>query len=363
MVNKEYWIWLAGIKGMKSKSFFALLSYFKDPKHIFQCNWKDLKESSVISDPLVKNILDDRDAEKLDSYIKLMKEKEIKAYTIYEGEYPKLLKNIYDPPPVLYVKGNLYENEDMGIAVVGSRKASDYGLKSAERLSFDLAKSGIIVISGMALGIDTAAHRGALRGGGRTIAVFGCGLDQVYPRSGLALSREILKKGAIISEYPMGTMPIKPNFPARNRLISGMSSGVLVVEASEKSGSLITADFALEQGRDVFALPGNVMSLNSKGTNGLIKSGAKLIDCVEDILEEYTIRNTQKDLVAIEDRASISFANETERKVYESLRKSSKGLERIIASVEESPSEVISAVTMLELTSVIYQINGLYYIS
>ena len=205
--------------------------------------------------------------------------------TCQDPLYPRNLLNIYDYPPFLYVKGSLCP-EEICVAIVGSRLASAYGRYVTEKLSRELALKGITIVSGLARGIDAAAHRGALAGKGRTIAVLGCGLDIVYPPENEELAADIAAHGALVTEFPFGTPPNAPNFPARNRIISGISLGVVVVEAGEKSGSLITARIAAEQGRSVFAVPGAIESAGSRGTNRLIKQGAKLIENVEDILEE-----------------------------------------------------------------------------
>ena len=213
----------------------------------------------------------------------------IEEIFIENDEYPEQLKNIYDPPLKLYVLGNKKILKQKGIAIVGTRKATEYGKKVAFQFSNQLSKKGINIISGLAVGIDTYAHMGVLRPKciGKTIAVLGSGLDEIYPKENIELAKQIIKSGGcIISEYPIGTKPAKLNFPQRNRIISGLSEGVLVVEASEKSGALITADFALEQGREVFAVPGNILSNVSVGTNNLIKQGAKLVDNYMDIFNE-----------------------------------------------------------------------------
>jgi DNA processing protein len=205
--------------------------------------------------------------------------------SILSSDYPLSLLQIDDPPPFLYVKGSLVA-EELAVAVVGSRRSSDYGRMVTEKLSRELAEQGVTIVSGLARGVDTAAHRGALKGGGRTIGVLGCGIDVVYPSENAQLSVEIESNGAVISEFPMGTAPLAENFPRRNRIVSGLSKGVLVVEAAEGSGSLITARLALDQGRDVFAVPGSIVSKVSRGTNLLIRDGAKLVLSVEDILDE-----------------------------------------------------------------------------
>ena len=213
----------------------------------------------------------------------------IEEIFIEDKEYPEQLKNIYDPPLKLYVLGNKEILNQKGIAIVGTRKATEYGKKVAFQFAKELCGKGINIISGLAVGIDTYAHMGAIQPKctGKTIAVLGSGLDEIYPKENIDLAKQIIKSGGcIISEYPIGTKPENLNFPQRNRIISGLSEGVLVVEASEKSGSLITADFALEHGREVFAVPGNIYSNVSRGTNNLIKQGAKLVDNYMDIINE-----------------------------------------------------------------------------
>ena len=213
----------------------------------------------------------------------------IEEIGIKSGEYPELLKGIYDAPLKLYTLGNKEILKQLNIAIVGSRTATEYGKKIAYQISKDLSNNGINIISGLAIGIDSYAHLGALQSNsiGKTIAVLGSGLDEMYPKQNIELAKQIIKQGGcIITEYPLGTKPEKMHFPQRNRIISGLSKGVLVVEASEKSGSLITADFALEQGREVFAVPGNILNSTSAGTNNLIKQGAKLVTTYEDILVE-----------------------------------------------------------------------------
>mgnify|MGYP004701831217 CR=1 FL=1 len=207
-----------------------------------------------------------------------MKKNNIDIISIEDKQYPNILKEIYDPPICLYIRGNKEILNNKSISIVGCRKATDYGRKVARDFAYNISKQDINIISGLAIGIDSEAHLGAVEANKKTIAVLGNGLDTIYPKENINLSQKILDSGGtIISEYPLGTKPKKENFPARNRIISGMSNGLLVVEAKEKSGTLITVDFALEQGRDVFVVPGNIVSENSAGTNDLIKQGAKLV--------------------------------------------------------------------------------------
>ena len=218
---------------------------------------------------------------------------QIEKISINEKEYPQQLKNIYDPPQCLYVLGNKNILNQKGIAIVGSRKCTNYGKEMAIKISEELSKNKINIISGLAIGIDSYAHFGNIKiqnnknEYGKTIAVLGSGIDQIYPKQNVELARKIIQTGGcIISEYPIGTMPKKEHFPQRNRIISGLSIGVVIVEAQEKSGALITADFAIEQGREVFAVPGDVNKKESIGSNQLIKDGAKMVTSIIDILEE-----------------------------------------------------------------------------
>jgi len=211
-----------------------------------------------------------------------------------DKDYPTNLRYVYQPPATIYLEGNIIAQDQIAIAIVGSRRATDYGLRNAERLGFELAAKGITIISGLARGVDSAAHRGALRAKGRTIAVLGSGLNKIYPPENKKLAQEVAQNGALISEFTPDTPPHRLNFPRRNRIISGLSLGVVVVEAAKRSGALITANFALEQGREVFALPGKVDSFTSGGVHDLIKEGAKLIESTEDIIEELEPLKSQQ---------------------------------------------------------------------
>ncbi len=266
-----------------------LLEQFKSPAGIFSSSVSELKSVKGIGQHTaraIKNAYSDYDIEK---EIALIKKFGVSVTTLFDDDYPLNLMNIYDPPILLYTKGALKVNDEFAVAIVGSRICTYYGMNMAEKMASELACCGLTVVSGLARGIDTAAHKGALKSKGRTVAVLGNGLSSVYPPENKVLSEQIILNGALISEFPMETPPYKHNFPRRNRVISGLSKAVLVVEAAKKSGALITADFALEQGRDVFAVPGMAGRPLSAGTNSLIKQGAKLIDTANDILEELGI--------------------------------------------------------------------------
>lgn len=283
MEDIRYWIWLSRIEGLTPKLLNDLLEKYNSPKEL----WKKTKDElvneglkEIYADRIVNNFY----KQSLDNYLKYMNDNNIEIITIKDKYYPDKLKVIYDPPVVLYAKGDKTILNKNGMAIVGCRLCTEYGKSVAKKIAYNLSMNNINVISGLAKGIDSAAHRGSLEGIGKTIAVVGCGLDRVYPEENRDLFREIIKSGGvIISEYVIGTKPIAKNFPKRNRIISGLSNGVIVVEAGLKSGTLITADFALEQGKDVYAIPGNINSPNSYGTNDLIKQGAKLITDIKDI--------------------------------------------------------------------------------
>lgn len=291
MHGKKYWVWLSTIKNLGSIKIKILLEKFREPQKIWNLTKEELMKIEGIGKKTVDNVIESKDKEKLYNYIKRMNQLDIGIITIRDDDYPPILKNIYDPPIVLYYKGNKKILKDFGIAIIGCRDCSEYGKLVTNNFSYNLSKRNINIISGLARGIDSYSHIGALLGKGKTIAVVGNGLDIVYPKENIKLFNKIIELGGcVISEYPLGTKPEKLNFPARNRIISGMSNAIIVIEAKKESGTLITVDFALEQGKDVFVVPGNINSANSIGTNDLIKQGARVITSYEDIMKEYNIK-------------------------------------------------------------------------
>lgn len=288
--NKRYWIWLSLIKKLGSKRKLRLLEKYKNPETIYKMTNEELLKIDGIGKETINNINNSKNEKLLDYHINYMIKNNIDIINIEDKEYPNILKKVYDPPISLYIKGNKNILNNKSIGVIGCRECTDYGKKVAKYFAYNLSKQNINIISGLAKGIDSCAHIGCLStykeslNYGKTIAVIGNGLDTIYPKENIEIANKIIEtNGAIISEYPCGTKPDKKNFPARNRIISGISSGIIVVEAKEKSGTLITVDFALEQGRDVFVVPGNINSVNSVGTNDLIKQGAKIITTYNDI--------------------------------------------------------------------------------
>ncbi len=297
----KHWVWICLMRKLSPSNQKRLIDYFGSPRILWDLNLREIMDIPFIKPVIIDQLLDPSIREEAEKIVERMIQNNIRLLTIYDDGYPMYLKEIPDAPVVLFVKGSLIP-EEIIIGVVGSRHATRYGKDLARKIGFELAMNGITVISGMARGIDTYSHMGAIEAGGRTIAVLGCGLDIVYPPENSRIMQEIERSGALISEYPPGEEPKSYNFPPRNRIISGASVGVIVVEAGEKSGSLITAHYALEQGREVFAVPGSVFSSNSVGTNKLIKDGAKMVTSMEDIFEELQIyfntenkRERQKD--------------------------------------------------------------------
>ena len=284
MTDLQYCIWLARLKKVKNTTLCQLLNIYKQPQKIFGLSEYELKKLNISINEIGEILSIDK-RKNLDKYEQYLIKNDIELIYIKDKNYPQRLRNIYNAPIFLFLKGNKNILNKKSIAVVGSRNCTPYGIKVAKEFAYKLSKNNINVISGLALGIDTAVHMGAVAGGGNTTAVLGSGLDNIYPRENLELHNKIIESGGcIISEYIIGTKPLGENFPKRNRIISGLVDAAIVVEAKEKSGALITADFALEQGKDVYAVPGNIYSSLSKGTNNLIKQGAIPITTIEDIL-------------------------------------------------------------------------------
>ncbi len=298
----------------------------------------------------------------VDEEIATAEEKAVRIVTLVDEDYPVVLREIDDPPMVLYVRGEQPIEPARAIAIVGTRRGTRYGKMIAGRFASQLAMKGFIIVSGLAVGIDAAAHQGALDVGGFTVAVMGCGIDYPYPKRNQPIYERIVETGVALSEYPMGSRPAKWTFPQRNRIISGLSRGVLVVQAPERSGSLITARCALEQGRDVFAVPGNINTITSAGSNRLIKQGAKLVDSVDDITEEYPDLKLGK---ASEEPGAEEKApklGETESAVYELISLEPVHMDDIIARADLSPTEASHILLLLQLENLIEEAEGGRYI-
>ena len=283
----------------------------------------------------------------------------VRAVTWHDPEYPPRLKEIYDVPPVLYVRGELSAEDERSVAVVGTRRPTAYGRESAYQLSYEMARAGVTIVSGLARGIDSVAHRAALEAGQRTIAVLGSGVDVIYPRENANLAAEILRDGAIMSEHPLGTRPNAQNFPRRNRIMSGMTLGTVIVEAGEGSGALLTANHALEQNREVFAVPGNIFSPSSLGTNRLIRdSAAKLVFDYRDVLEELNLSSVGQQI----EMTALFPQDEGESEVLGYVTYDPIHIDEIIRSSGLDISRVSSTLAMMELKGLVRQVGGMNYI-
>ncbi len=280
----RFWLALWRVKGVGTKTYLSLLETFSEPSKVFSASTQELKNAGLSS--VVAQRIKQVDYSEIEPDLKWLERKDCHLMCWCDADYPVLLKEIPDPPPVLFIRGDRNLLSSLQIAMVGTRNPSPVALKTAQAFAQSFANFGLTVTSGLALGVDQAAHKGALAASGRTIAVAATGLDRVYPASHKPLAEEIIKIGAMVSEFPIGTQPKPGYFPRRNRIISGLSLGVLVVEAAIKSGTLVTAKHAMEQGREVFAIPGSIHNPLAKGCHYLIQQGAKLIETADDVLEE-----------------------------------------------------------------------------
>jgi len=387
----KYWLALKLVEGLGNIGVKNLLRSFGTPERVFKAPLYLLETVPGIGSKTARHIKDFKQWAQVEGDLEKAMEMNISILTCQDPLFPQRLLHIYDCPFLLYVKGEL-RGLEVSVAVVGSRKASAYGKYTTERLCRELALSGVTIVSGMARGIDASAHRGAMSVKGRTIAVLGSGLDIIYPPENDSLYHEISTCGAVVSEYSFGTRPNAANFPARNRIISGMSLGVVVVEATEKSGSLITARIALEQGREVFAVPGSIDEAGSRGTNRLIKEGAILVEDVDDILAEIgpqtpheepisimtamsaaptelsPAKPIEEPLVAIlngsPERYDVQNAvpSEKEQLLLKNLSSKPRPVDDLIAASGMSASEILSLLLHLELRGLIRQMPGKTFI-
>ena len=353
---------LTSVSGLGQKRIRKLIGAFGSAQKSLEASFRDIIEIEGFDISLatqIKHGVDERFAEE---QVKLAEKHDTHIIPFWDERYPALLKNIYDPPLVLYARGRLVSLTDKTISIVGMRASSQYGKWCAGWFAENLASNGIAVISGGARGVDTSAHLGALKGKGLTVSVLGCGVDVIYPPENAHLNRKILESGgAIISEFPMKTEPLAGHFPRRNRIIAGLSRGTLVIEAGEKSGALITAYMALDQGRDVFALPGDIRSIKSRGTHKLIKQGAKLVENVNDILNEYTDwvcgTNHKKD-----EKAVLKRITSEEKKIFLALSSDPLHIDKIAETVEKNTSETLALLLSLELKGCVKQISGMLFV-
>ncbi len=343
------------------KRLERLLKYFGKPENIFTASREKLSEIEGIPEIIAQKILDFK-KQIIDKELGFIKRNNLKLITIFDKGYPACLKEIYSPPILLYMRGKIIPEDEFSIAMVGSRQASFYGLSCAERFSAKLSQLGLTIVSGLALGIDTHSHLGALKVKGRTIAVMGSGFNYIYPYRNKKILERIANNGAVISEFSCDTKPWPTNFPRRNRIISGLVKGVLIVEAARNSGALITADFALEQGREVFCLPGKIDSQTSFGTHALIKQGAKLVSNIEDILEELNIKvAVQPDINNKQVRIKPKLSEE-EKLLYNLISNEPLALDSILERSKLNLPLVMHSLLNLEIKGFIQQRAGRQFV-
>jgi len=364
MTETESLMALNAINGLGNARVKCLLEHFHTAENVFIASKREFSQVRGIPSDVINKLSAFNVTEFLCKESELMKRHHVHVVSIYDRQYPEMLKEIPDAPLIIYVKGQ-GAWQQKAFAIVGARKCSFYGQQIAEKIARELAEVDFNIISGMARGIDTFAHIGALKARGQTVAVMGCGLAHVYPLENKELMQEIEENGCIISEFPMLTFPYSFNFPRRNRIISGLSLGVLVVEASKRSGALITADFALEQGREVFAIPGRMDSPFAKGTNNLIRQGAKIVTNIEDILEEFSIelkeRNFKEgDLIHEESNFDLSISDE-EKDIYRLIGNTPQHIDEIASKKGDDLSKTASILLQLELKRLVKALPGKIY--
>lgn len=354
--KKNIIIWLSHIEGISNKDIKYLTNYFYNIEEVWNVDEKHIISALGKRRIIASKIIENRNKQFVAKIFKDLNNNDILPLTIFDSNYPSKLKNIYDPPYVIYIKGNKVDFDIPLIAIVGARKATPYGKWAAHQFAKELTKWGVGIISGLALGIDACGHKGALDGNGYTIGVLGCGLNQYYPAANRALMDKIIKEGCVISEYCLGMPPLKYHFPARNRIVSGLSDGVIVIEASEKSGALITVEFALDHGKDVYALPGNINNIQSKGTNKLIRDGARILLEVDDVIEnlkyKYPIDKIGAKQSIKEDLSDL------ETKIYNIVKRSPVNIDLIISETGMKVSELNPILTILEIKGYIDQMPG-----
>lgn len=393
MAGLKYWVWLSEVKGLTNRSKLLLLDHFGTPENVYYADEAEYRLVPGLESNQHK-LLADKDLTRAEDILGACERLSLRLLTMQDADYPARLRSIFEPPCLLYSRGRLpVFDEEAAVAMVGTRRASPYGIKCAEKLAYGMASQGALVVSGAAAGVDSAAHRGALRAGGRTVAVLGCGIDVVYPAENAYLYRDIAASGALVSEYPPGTAAESWHFPVRNRIISGLSLAALVVEAPERSGALITAHTALEQGRGVFAVPGPIDAPMSRGSNRLIADGlAALVTESADVLREYEAMYPHKirlervelphalgeptraeareeaqrpaeaeavpALPTLDLRRGNAGLTDDQLAILRALRQQTLHVDELIERTDISARRVLSALTMLELDGHITQESG-----
>jgi DNA processing protein len=356
--DKKYWVGFNLVRGIGSVRFQQIRSFFGDLSIAWEAPEVAFREVGL-PDRALENFLQLRRNLDLDQLLDSIAEQNVSVLTLLDDDYPRLLKEIDQSPPVIYVKGELLPSDEFAVAMVGTRKVTPYGQQITRDISLYLAGQGITIVSGLARGVDGLAHQHALMAGGRTIAVLGSGVDVIYPPEHRKLAEQIVENGAIVSDYPMGTKPDGINFPPRNRIISGLSLATIVVEAGDRSGALITADFALEQGREVFAVPGNVLSPASRGTNRLIQNGAYAMVSPQDVLDVLNLSHVDE----FKSARQVLPSDQTEAKILDMVDFEPIHIDEICNGIGLSVEKVSAALTMMELKGMVQHVGGMRYVA
>jgi len=351
------------VQGIGAARLRSLVNHFGDPESVLNATERELINVDGIDRALARRIISEEDfEEKIQLQLSRLNKSEARIVTFWDKEYPENLKKIYDPPVMLFVRGQLSSSDKYSIAVVGTRNPTPYGRHVAEKFSAEIAEYGIVVVSGLARGIDTIAHATTVRSGGRTIAVLGSGVDVIYPSENKRLAEQIFVSGAIISEYYMGSKPDAVNFPRRNRIISGISLGTILVETAADGGAMITASFALDQNREVFAVPGQIFERKCEGTNKLIQEGrAKLVGNIADVVDElrYKLKPILKDQQRPPAKIQLSIF---EQKIFDAISDDPVHVDVLADKCEISTSDILVQLLSLELKGVVKQLPGKYFI-
>ncbi|MFW5713249.1 MAG: DNA-processing protein DprA [Brevefilum sp.] len=354
--EKKYWIGFNMVRGIGAVRFEQIRNFFGDLSLAWRAPGSAFEEAGLPG-RAITNFLKMRDEIDLDRLHDSIIARDVTVLTLLDEEYPRLLREIDQSPPVLYVRGELTPADEFAVAMVGTRRVSAYGQQITRDTSLYLAGNGLTIVSGLARGVDGLAHQHALKAGGRTIAVLGSGVDVIYPPEHRKLAEAIVENGAIVSDYPMGTQPEGSNFPPRNRIISGLSLATVVVEAGDRSGALITADFAVEQGRDVFAVPGNVLSPVSRGTNRLIQKGAYPLVSPKDVMDVLELSQIE----AIKTARQVLPADETEAKILRVLGFEPVHVDEVCNQAGLPVDRVSAALTLMELKGMVQHVGGMRY--
>jgi DNA processing protein len=358
MDDKKYWVGFNLIKGIGAVRMQALINTFDDLESAWKAAPVDLAGAGL-SLKLIERIIQAREQVDLEKVWARIKSQGIKILTWKDEAYPQRLKEIEQPPPVLYIRGEYLPDDLYAVAIVGTRRVTPYGRQITEELSSYLASNGITVISGLARGVDAIAHQTALKAGGRTIGVLGSGVDKIYPPEHRQLAERMMESGAILSDYAPGTPPDASNFPPRNRIISGLSLAVVVIEAGETSGALITAEFAAEQGREIFAVPGSILAPQSKGTNKLIQKGALPLLSVNDLMQALNLTRMGEQKAV----RKIIPADETEARLMNVLGTEPLHVDEIRNQTELPIEKVSAALALMELKGMVRQVGGMNYVA